>query len=254
MDLQSVIESIWECKRQGIYYPLEWRGKFSIADGYQVQLGILDKHLSEGAQLAGWKVGMVAKAIQDQLDTHDRVFGHFLAADHLPSGASIDFDELVAPSFETELCVTLGEPLQGPGVTPEAARAAIAAVAPGIELVEQRGNFSADLPLTMADNVQQKYYITGPLTEPLPPGDDLSQAVVEVLVNGETVDRATGEEIQGGPEASVAWLANQLHAFGKSLEKGHQILTGSLTRQHPIAKGDLIEAIFNPYGSVRAEF
>ena len=160
----------------------------------------------------------------------------------------------MAPSFETEICVTLGKPLEGPDVTPEAARAAIVAVAPGIELVEKRGDFAGDLPLTMADNVQQKFFITGPITEPLPPGESLSNAEVEVLVNGETVDSAKGEVIRGGPEASVAWLANTLHDFGKTLEKGHQIMTGSLTRQHPIAKGDLVEVNFTPYGSVQAEF
>lgn len=254
MDLQSVIESIWECKRQGIYYPLEFRGKFSLEDGYQVQLGILDKQLRNGARLAGWKVGLVAKAIQKQLDFHERVFGHFLETDHLESGVAIEFDDLLAPSFETELCVTLGAPLRGPNVTPEAARAAISAVAPGIEMVEKRGDFAGDLPLTMADNVQQKYFITAPPTEPLPPGDVLSRAVVEVLINGETVDSATGEDILEGPEGSVAWLANKLSEFGKRLEKGHQIMTGSFTRQHPIAKGDLIEIQFTPYGSVRAEF
>ena len=254
MDLQSVIESIWECKQQGIYYPPEWKGKFSLQDGYQVQLGILDKQLKNGAQLAGWKVGLVAKAIQKQLDFDQRVFGHFLASHHLLSGVSVEFDELLAPSFETELCVTLGASLKGPGVSPEAARAAISAVAPGIELVEKRGDFAGDLPLTMADNVQQKYFITAPPTEPLPPGDVLSQAVVEVLINGETVDRASGEEILEGPEGSVAWLANELSKFGRKLEKGHQIMTGSFTRQHPIAKGDLIEVNFTPYGSVKAEF
>ena len=82
----------------------------------------------------------------------------------------------------------------------------------------------------------------------------LSNAVVEVLINGETVDSATGEDILDGPEGSVAWLANKLSEFGKKLEIGHQIMTGSFTRQHPIAKGDLIEINFTPYGSVTAEF
>ena len=102
--------------------------------------------------------------------------------------------------------------------------------------------------------MQQKYFITAPPTEPLPPGDVLSQAVVEVLINGETVDSGSGEDIMDGPEGSVAWLANKLSEFGKKLEKGQQIMTGSFTRQHPIAKGDLIEVNFTPYGSVRAEF
>jgi 2-keto-4-pentenoate hydratase len=57
----------------------------------------------------------------------------------------------------------------------------------------------------------------------------------------------------GGPAASVAWLANRLADFGRKLDKGDRILTGSLTRQFPIARGDLCEARFDPFGSVTFE-
>lgn len=254
MDLQEVIESIWECKQQGIYYPTEFRGKLSMEEGYRIQLGILEKQLKAGEVLCGWKVGLVAKAIQEQLNYHERVFGYLLRSDELPSGSAVWFDELVAPCFESELCVTLGAGLKGPGVTPEQARAAIKVVAPGIELIEKRGDFSGDLPLTMADNVQKKFFITGPHTEPLSSDDDLSAAVVEVYINGEIVDQATGEDILDGPEASVAWLANALHPFGRKLERGCKVMTGSFTRQYPISQGDVIELRFQPYGSVQAEF
>ena len=254
MNLQTAIDSIWECKQQGIYYPSEWRGKFNLEEGYRVQLGILEKQIEAGEQHAGWKVGLVAKAIQDQIDFHERVFGYLLERDELKSGAAIDFEDLLAPMFETELCITLGAALKGPDLTPEQARSAISAVAPGIELVEKRGDFAGDPPLTMADNVQQKYFITGKATEPLSPKDDLSAATVEVLINGECIDRANGEEIMGGPEASVAWLANKVHQFGQKLEEGARIMTGSFTRQFSIAQGDLVEVKFDPFGSVEAEF
>ena len=254
MNLQDAIESIWECKQQGIYYPQEWRGKFNLDEGYQVQLGILNKQIKAGERLAGWKVGLVSKAIQDQIDFHERVFGYLLESDELKSGVAINFEDLLQPSFETELCVIIGKTLTGPDVTPEQARAAIDAVAPGIELVEKRGDFAGDPPLSMADNVQQKYFITGSVIQPLPLTDEFSAATVEVYINGESVDRATGKAIIDGPEASVAWLANKLHLFGRKLEKDTKIMTGSFTRQFPIAQGDLIEVRFDPYGSVSAEF
>lgn len=253
MNLKAAIESIWECKQQGIYYPPEWRGKFSLEDGYRVQLGILEKQLKAGQKLTGWKVGLVAKAIQDQINFHEQVFGYLLESDELQSGVSIGFDDLLQPLFETELCVTIGTPLTGPDVTPEQARAAITAVAPSIELVERRGDFAGDPPLSMADNVQEKYFITGPLTDNLPPDQLLSAAIAEVYINGEMVDRATGESILEGPEGSVAWLANKLHQFGRRLDPGIRVMTGSFTRQFPIAQGDLIEARFDPYGVVKAE-
>ncbi|MCH9045544.1 MAG: fumarylacetoacetate hydrolase family protein [SAR324 cluster bacterium] len=254
MNLQAAIDSIWECKQQGIYYPREWRGKFGVDDGYRVQLGILAKQIKSGERHAGWKVGLTGKAIQAQVNFHEQVFGYLLESGELKSGAVIAFDDLVAPSFETELCVTIGQPLKGPNATAKTARAAICGVAPSIELVEKRGDFAGDPPLSMADNVQQKYFITGPLTSPLAPDVELRETAVEIFIDGECLQRAAGHEVMGGPEASVAWLANKLSEFGRKLEPGMRVMTGSLTKQFTIAPGDLIEARFDPYGSVTAEF
>ena len=253
MKLQAAIDGIWECRQQGIYYPPEWRGKLDVQSGYEVQLGILAKEIKAGQRHVGWKVGLTAKAIQEQVDFHERVFGFLLAGGELPSGARIAFDELVAPSFENELLVVLGAPLRGPGVTAEQAYAAIRGVAPALEIVEKRGDFTADAPLSLADNVQQKGFVVGALTAPLPPKADLRKTRVEIFINGERVDRATGAAVLGGPAESVAWLANRLADFNRRLEEGTKILTGSFTRQFPIAQGDIIEARFKPYGAVTVE-
>jgi hypothetical protein len=65
------------------------------------------------------------------------------------------------------------------------ARAAMAGVAPALEIVERWGDFAADLNLALADNAQQKAFVTGPVTSPLPPNVRLSEASVEVVVNGQ---------------------------------------------------------------------
>ena len=58
------------------------------------------------------------------------------------------------------------------------ARAAISAAAPALEIVERRGDFAADLNLALADNAQQKAFVTGTPTSPLPPELDLGAATV----------------------------------------------------------------------------
>ncbi|MCZ6842333.1 MAG: fumarylacetoacetate hydrolase family protein [SAR324 cluster bacterium] len=254
MDLKAAIDSIWECTNQGIYYPPEWKGKLSVEEGYRVQLGLLDRYLDTGERHAGWKVGLTAKAIQEQIGFHEPVFGFLLERDRRTSGVVISSEELVAPSFEIELCLTVGKSLQGPKVSLHEANAAVTVVQPAFEIVEMRGDFTADFSLALADNVQQKFYVTG---EPVPVDGaraDLSQATVEIFINGERVDAASGSNVMGGPAASVAWLANRLADFGRGLEEGVCIMSGSFTRQYPIAQGDVIEASFDPYGKVSAEF
>ena len=253
MELREAIDSIWESTKQGIYFPSEWKGKLTFEEGYQVQLGLLTRNTQEGEIQAGWKVGLTSKAIQNQLDFHERVMGFLLESMNKPSGNLFVFDELVSPCFETELCVTLGADLKGPGVSQSQARAAFSHVAPAFELIERRGNFTADMALSMADNVQAKYFVTGEALA-LAKNEDLRKSFVKVVINGEVVDEASGKEVMGGPSASVAWLANRLADFGRKLEAGTRVMTGSLTRQYPIGQGDYVEADFEEYGRVVMEF
>jgi len=147
----------------------------------------------------------------------------------------------------------VGRTLRGPGITTEQAAAALSAVAPAFEIIEKRGDFAADLNVSLADNAQQRFFVTGPAV-PVPPGADLAAVSVEVHVNGAAVERALGREVLGTPAASAAWLANKLAEFGLALEAGMRIMSGSFTKQYPLAAGDRIEARFVPIGTVMAEF
>jgi 2-keto-4-pentenoate hydratase len=90
--------------------------------------------------------------------------------------------------------------------------------------------------------------------QPLPGGLDLGGVTLQVLVNGEVVDQAKGTAVLDTPAGSVAWLANRLGDFGRRLEPGMQIMSGSFTKQIAITKGDVLEARFDPVGSVTVEF
>ncbi len=253
MELEAVIESFWEATRQGIYYPPEWKGKLTVDQGYRVQLGLLERYVASGERHAGWKVGLTATAIQQQIGFHEPVFGFLLERGNHRSPAVLAAEELLAPSFEPELCLTVGKPLQGPGVSPEQARAAISVVQPAFEIVEKRGDFAVDPPLSLADNVQKKCFVTGPETPLGPEYPPLSLTRVEIIINGESVERAGADSVMGDPAASVAWLANRLADFGKSLQPGERIMSGSFTKQFPICQGDLMEARFEPFGEVSVE-
>jgi 2-keto-4-pentenoate hydratase len=222
-----------------------------MVEAYHVQLGLLDRYIGSGDRHAGWKVGLTAKAMQEQQRVHEPVFGFLLGRGHRDSGAVFAYHELIQPGFENELCIAIGQTLAGPGVTLEQARAAIATVAPALEIVERRGDFTADLHLALADNAQQKAFVTGP---DCPLADlDLAAATVDVLVNGAHQERARGAEVLGTPVASIAWLANKLAEFGLRLEAGMRVMSGSFTRQYTLASGDRVESRFEPIGAVRAE-
>lgn len=253
MDLEQVTASIWAAAERGEYYPAEWSGKLSLEDGYRVQLATLARLERAGERRAGWKVGLTAPAIQEQFGVHEPVFGFLLESGARESGAVFEHRALIRPGFENELCLTVGTTLRGPGVTPEAARDAIAAVAPALEIVENRGDLTGQLALALADNAQQKAFVTGPPTTHPPGGFRLAEAKVEVFVKGRSVDQGLGTAVLGDPAASIAWLANKLAEFGLRLEAGMRVMAGSFTRQHLLEPGDAVEARFEPFGTVRVE-
>jgi 2-keto-4-pentenoate hydratase len=253
VDIEAVTESIWRHTLGRSYFPAEWKGRLTIDQAYRVQLGLLDRWIARGERLAGWKVGLTAPVIQKQFGMPEPVMGFLLESSHRTSGAAFRHAELLQPGFENELCLTVGSRLEGSHVTRAQARAVITAVQPAFEIIETRGDFRADVTQSLTDNCQQKAFVTGPAS-PLPAGWEPGDTTVEVLINGQRADHAVGSEETGHPLGAVAWLAKKLAEFGRRIEPGHRVMSGSFTKQYPISRGDRIETRFAPFGSVRASF
>ncbi len=253
MSTENAIAAFWECAQRRIPPPAEWMKRLTREEAYRVQLGVLARHVKSGDRQAGWKVGLTSKAMQVQQGVHEPVLGFLLQSGERPSGTRFQYADLTRPGFENELCLTVGATLRGPGVTTDQAAGALSAMAPALEIIERRGDLAADLNVSLADNAQQRAYVTG-MPVPVPAGFDLAAVAVDVSVNGASSERALGREVLGTPAASVAWLANKLAEFGLALEAGMRVMSGSFTRQYLLNAGDRVETSFVPVGTVRAEF
>src|SRR5581483_363473 len=253
-DIAPIVESFWQSRQRGVYFPPEWFDRLSLEEGYQVQLGLLARRLAAGARLIGWKVGLTSRAMQEQFRVPEPLFGYLLDDAPHPSGARFQAAALIQPGVENELCLCLGTDLAGPGVDEAAARAAVAAVCPALEIAETRGDFTGQLAVAIADNIQQRYIVLGPETAPLPPDFDLAAVQARVVINGAEVATATGAAVLGQPLRSLAWLANKLVQHGSLLRAGDLVMTGSLTRQFPLAAGTHVATTVAPLGTVEAYF
>jgi len=243
-DANAAIDSFWAARARGEWFPAAWHGKLSNDQAYQVLFGIMARRLAAGERQIGWKVGLTSKAIQQQFNVHEPCFGCILES--RPSGHAFAPVDLISPGFENELCLRLGKDLSG-AVTRDQARAAIDAVYPSLEIIETRGDLTAQLALALADNAQQKTVILG-LPVPLPAHPETVEA--SVVINGDTVATGTGDAVLGHPLNSVVWLAAKLAEFGRSLKAGEIIMSGSFTRQFPIRHGDRIRCEFSGIGAV----
>jgi 2-keto-4-pentenoate hydratase len=246
-ELSAAVAEFEAARARGEYFPKAWFDRLSLDDAYRIQLALIRK---SGARRVGWKVGLTSRAIQQQFQVHEPVFGCLLADGKLVSGYVFRRDALIEPGFENELCITMGSDL-GPDATPADVAAAIAAVHPAFEIIETRGDLTRQLALALADNAQQKAFVLGAAVDraALP---ELDRVTVSVRINGSEVASADGSAVLGHPYNSVVWLAAKLTQFGEKVRAGDYIMSGSFTRQFPLGAGDRIEAAFAGIGTVSA--
>jgi 2-keto-4-pentenoate hydratase len=246
-ELTATISEFEAARTRGEYFPVAWFDRLSLDDAYRIQRSLIER---SGARQVGWKVGLTAKAIQQQFGVHEPVFGRLLAEGRLDSGHVFRHGELIQPGFENELCIVMGKDL-APDATPADVAAAVARVHPAFEIIETRGDLTRQLALALADNAQQKGFVIGPPVEraALPPPDKVT---VRVMINGSEIAAADGTAVLGHPYNSVAWLAAKLAQFGEHVRAGDFIMSGSFTRQFPLNQGDRIEAAFAGIGTVTA--
>jgi 2-keto-4-pentenoate hydratase len=158
--------------------------------------------------------------------------------------------ELIKPGFEPELCLRVTRPLAG-DVTAAEVRGAIDVVYPSLEIIETRGDFSAQIEVAIADNAQQKTVILGSPT----PLDalELENVAATIQINRHTAATGRGDAVLGNPLNSVVWLARKLPMFGRGIRAGDLIMSGSFTRQFPIEAGDVVHVNFAGIGEVSTE-
>jgi len=245
IDVQRAIEDFWTARSRGEYLPATYFDRLSLDEAYRIQLALIDRRCAAGERQIGWKVGLTSKAIQEQFGFHEPCFGCILET--RPTSHVFASGELIRPGFETELCMQLDRPLAG-AVSLDEVRTAVALVHPSFEIIETRGD-PAQIALMLADNAQQRAVILG---EPvaLTPALQLDQVEARVELNGALVATGLGAAVLDHPLNSIAWLACKLGEYGRSLQAGELVMTGSLVRQFPLAPGDRARASFSGIGSV----
>lgn len=254
MKIDEAIEILWQAVQSGVHPPAALRKQLTLTEAYQVQLGVLARWIAAGEKHAGWKIGGTSPAARQMLGVQEPLYGYLLASRRFPSDHTFAHAQLTKPLIESELCITVGKRLQGPGVTREQVLDAVAAVAPAFEIAEMRSEMASDVPLVVADDVAQWGYVVGEDVTPYPRALDLAALTAEMRKTGEVVQQVRGQEVIDDQLHSVAALANHLARYGFALEPGQRVLTGSMTRPLPIAKGDRWETVFAGIGRVAATF
>ncbi|MCZ6472849.1 MAG: hypothetical protein O7A08_14840 [SAR324 cluster bacterium] len=253
MSIDEAVQLIWEEGRQGRYMPESLRGKLNFDEGLRVQLGVLERQKESGERLAGWKIGLTSERVRKRYGTDQQPFGHIMAHRVFDSGGEVPWGEIMNCGIEPELCWTIGETLRGPGITRDQARAAVAGVCAGFEINEGRSAGSDDFPLAIADNMSQWGIVCGEGLTPVPGDFDFDALAVEMRLGDEVKASAVGRDVIDDHFRSLSVLANKLGEYGRPLEAGQRVITGSFAK-FDVTQGQTWRAEFAGIGEVRMSF
>jgi 2-keto-4-pentenoate hydratase len=219
-----------------------------MADGYAVQQELTSLLLADGDRMAGYKVGLTSKPMQQMIGVDQPDYGPVLASTVYADGDVVSLGSFIQPKLEAEIAFVLGSPLAGPGVSVLDARRAIAGMTAAVEIVDSR---FADWRIKLADTVADLASNGAvAVSSRLVPLEGLDPRLIGMVLTrrGELVDTGAGAAALGDPVKVVAWLANTLGEMGVKLEAGHLIMTGALHAAVPMRAGDVFRADFDRLG------
>lgn len=255
LDIQDLAGRLLEAYRTGkptAPFTPELPAGTGLDVAYRVQQAQVAVWVGGGDVVKGHKVGLASRAIQAQMGVDQPDFGHLTASMFHLEHAPIPRGTFIQPRVEPEVAFVLGRPLAGPGVTIAEAVRAVDHVLPSLEFVDSRiANWEIKIFDTVADNASSGGVVLG--SRPVPIDRlDLRLMGCNLFVDGELAATGCGGAVLGSPLNALVWLANTLGPLGVTLEPGHVVLPGSMTRALPVRPGSSVVAHMARLGSVTA--
>jgi 2-keto-4-pentenoate hydratase len=227
----------------------------SRAEAYAIQAEVA--RLS-GQNVVGWKIAATSAAGQQHIRVDGPLAGCLLSARALEAGASVSLAGNNMKVAEAEFAFRMGESLPKRAAPYSAAevQAAVATLHPAIEVPDSRyQDFTrAGAAQLIADVACACWFAIGPATRADWRAVDLARRGVFAYRNGVLAGQGSGAQVLGDPRSALAWIANELCAYGEGLRAGDVVITGTSLTPVPVSAGDSIKADFGDFGAIELEF
>lgn len=217
-----------------------------IHAGMERQLRQWRAALTAGEGRLGWKIGFNRAADQHRFGLPSPMIGHLTSGRQIPPGGSYTFRPGARILAEPEIALLIGRDLAA-GATAAEGRAAIAAWAPALELVDTQRTRSGEIEEILAGNLFHEAVVLGEaviLTGAAP------MFTLALGINGETVGRLEPERLPEDFGAIAAVTAAILGGHGEMLRAGDWIISGAAATPVELHPGDAVELSLAPLGGI----
>lgn len=220
-----------------------------LADAYRISGRIADLRRARGERIAGWKIGFTNRTIWDEYGVHAPIWGPVYdgtlkAAGTAESPAAFDAARLPEPRIEPEIAFRLSAAPR-PGMDEADLLACVGAIGHSFEIVQSVFPGWRFRPAdTAAAFALHGRLFVGPLMDTADQPaqawlDSLARFTITLRRDGEAIDRGEAQNVLDGPLSALKHFVDAFDAapFGRGLEPGDLVTTGTLTRAFPLAPG-----------------
>ena len=213
-----------------------------LVEAYAAQFSLQDLFVTGGrGLLAGHKIALTSKPMQALCGVDHPIAGGLFSKDIRYAPCDIRLTDFQHVGIEFELAFEIGDAVlsTSPPFDPRSVREIVAECRPCFELVEDRcADYDTLTAIGLAaDNAWSGGVVLGPSLENWETLD-LDNLPVTLFYNDEAPQHAnTGA---ADPLGSLAWVGNHLFDYGRRLEPGHIVITGSTMETRFPKPGDRI--------------
>lgn len=199
----------------------------TIHDAMLIQHEIVRRRVLAGDKVVGFKLGNIAKAMQNKFGVGQPDFGPLLHSYFKPENLPLYADQFIQPYAELEPAFVLKKDLGGKYVTVADVISATDYVLPAIEIIDSRiKDWKIDIFETLADGGSVGAIILSAQPRTL---DQLNLADTkgEIYFDDDLVEQGNTAAVYGNPVAAIMWLCHRVAEYGITFKKGDVILPGS---------------------------
>jgi 2-oxo-3-hexenedioate decarboxylase len=219
---------------------------FDLGQAYRVTAAVRRRREERGERAIGRKIGFTNRTIWDEYGVSAPMWGYVYdrtARDLPPAGEAVSLAALAEPRIEPEIMFGLAA-APAPEMDERALLGCVAWVAHGFEIVQSifpRWEFA--LADTVAGYGLHGTLLIGP-RHAIDDADAWYRALttfeIDLLRNGELMDRGQAANVLGGPLSAMRHLVAVLadDPDNPPLAAGEIVTTGTLTRAFPVFPGE----------------
>jgi|SRR5690625_359047 len=227
---------------------LSKKTQFSLEEAYQIQRLSIDRRISRGEKIVGFKLGFTSYAKMKQMGVHDLIWGILTDEMTIQSGETVDLDRWIHPRAEPEIAFRVKKEINRPIQLDEISEY-IDQMAPAIEIIDSRyENFKFSLEDVVADNCSSTGYVIGNWKDL--EFDKISDLSINLKINEKVVEEGKSSAILDNPFQTIVELSRLASEAGLTIKKDHIILAGAATAAVYLKKENTIESELEGFGRV----